>query len=572
MNSVLMGWKLRSLLRLVVIAFLVGAGRGAPQPEAGQKPAAVNSGSASTPMEIDERQLNLPESPVEQAEKSGKVVRLSLKDLTKLALQNNLDIAISDTNEELFQLKTVGAQGPYDPAITVGLGVGTFRRPNTNLTNRSVLGDFNQTDSANWNFGFTQNIPTGGGITATYNTSRTDTNQAFALFSPSYNPSASFTFTQPLRRNFRTDQFRSTIRLANLDVQINDSQFKQKVTDTIAGIQALYWDLVGAIQDYEIKRESVRLARITLENNKAKVEIGTLAPISITEAQADMASREVDLITGEEKINTTENSLRSMITSNRSATIWQQLIIPTEKPDYQEYRVEMSRAIDAALSNRPELNQLDLKLKQSEVTYQLNQNMRKWQFDVVSTFGLQGVAGPQSFDASGKPLIESGLVGNVFTAYKALFSKGFYNWSVGFNLQIPLRNRTVQSQLSQVKVQQRQLMMNRMSLEQQIQVDVRNAVQRVETSKKQIETARVARQLAMEQLDGEQKRFEAGMTENFRVLDRQRGFSVAQGVELQSLIAYRKALIALQKSMYTLLESNDFAIAKTSSESVPGLK
>lgn len=193
------------------------------------------------------KHISLPLSPIEQAEKNGTAVRLSLKDITKLALQNNLDIAISDTNEELYQQKLLQAYGPYDPAVAVAVGVQSSKQPNTNYTNRSTQGSFNKIDYANWNFKFTQNLKSGGGVMATYNSSRSDTNQAFALFSPQFNASATVQFLQPLRRNFRIDQYRGTIKLANLDMKINDSQFRQRVTDTIANIQSQYWDLVAAI-------------------------------------------------------------------------------------------------------------------------------------------------------------------------------------------------------------------------------------------------------------------------------------------------------------------------------------
>jgi len=163
-----------------------------------------------------------------------------------------------------------------------------------------------------------------------YQRNRQQTNQAFALFSPQYNSSAALQFTQPLFRNFRIDANRATIKLANLDLKLNDSTFRQNVTTTIANIQTLYWNLVGAIRNYEINRESVRLAQISLRDNRKKVEIGTLAPISITEAQAELASREVDLISSEELIINAENSLRNLISSDRNADIWQQVIVPRQ--------------------------------------------------------------------------------------------------------------------------------------------------------------------------------------------------------------------------------------------------
>jgi OMF family outer membrane factor len=113
--------------------------------------------------------------------------------------------------------------------------------------------------------------------------------------------------------------------------------------------------------------------------------------------------------------------------------------------------------------------------------------------------------------------------------------------------------------------------MNRKNMEQKIAVQVRNAIQDLETNKQRVETTKVAVQLAREQLTGETKRFQAGMSENFLVLQRQEQLSTAEGTELQALVSYKKSIIALQQAMYTLLESNDFEIAKsvTNSLSLP---
>ncbi len=514
----------------------------------------------------------LPLSPIEKAEKDGTAMRLSMKDLTKLALQNNLDIAISDTNEELYQQRVIQTYGPYDPKVTWGLGVQSTKSANTRVDTASTQGGFNKQDTAYWNFGFIQNFKTGGYLNASWNTNRGDTNQAFALFSPQYTSSMRATFTQPLRQNFRTDLNRTQIKLANLNINVNDIQFKQQVVTTIAGIQGVYWDLVSAIRNYDIARGSVLLAQITLRDNKKKVEIGTLAPIAITEAQATMAGREGDLISAEENILRVENNLRSKISSDRNADIWRKVIVPTDAPDFKEYKVDLNTAIDTALQNRPELSQIALTIKTADINYALGLDQKKWQFDFVGGFGAAGVAGPQTVSETGQPLIRTDLIGGMSTAYKNIFARGFTNWSIGFQVTIPLKNRSLESQLAQIQVQKRQYLMQRKGAEQTIQVDVRNAVQSVETNKKKVEQSRIARQLAQEQLNGEEKRFQAGLSQNFQVLDRQNVLSQAQYSELQALIAYRKSIITLQQAMYTLLESNDFEIAKTSSDNVVKLQ
>ena len=513
----------------------------------------------------------LPLSPIEKAEKDGTSLRISLKDLTKLALENNLDIAIQDTNEQMSQQKILQAYGVFDPALTATIGMNSQKSANTNLATASTQGGYSQTERQQWNLGFSQSFKTGGTFEATFNSSRMDNNTAFALFTPQYNGSLTGIYTQPLWRNFKIDSNRGQIKLVNLDLKTSDSQFKQKVTDTISSIQSQYWDLVAAIRDYDIKRSSVRLAQITLRDNRKKVEVGTLAPIEVTDAQANMAQREVDLISSEERILSQENNLRALISNDRNADIWSQVIVPTESPEFREYKVSLDDAINTALKNRPELEQSDLDLRKLDINQQLTENSRKWQVDLQAQVGTTGVSGPQTIK-NGVPTIRPELVGGIWNAYQTMFTEGFTNWQVALQLQIPLRNRAADAQLAQHQITRRQYLMQRKNTEQSIQVDVRNAVQKLETSKKQVETAGVSRVLSKERLDGEVKRFEAGLSQNYLVLQRQNELASAENTELQALISYKKAIITLQKAMYTLLESNEFELAKGSSSSVPDLK
>jgi outer membrane protein len=503
----------------------------------------------------------LPLSPTEEAEKNGTALRISLKDLTKLALQNNLDIAISDTNEKLFRQRVLQAYGPYDPALSITAGTQSTRRPNTNLTNQSTQGNFNKTSQQIWNFQFTQNLRTGAGILATYNSGRSVTNQQYALFGTQYSTNLSFQITQPLQRNRRIDQIRGTIKLANLDTKLNDSQFKQMVTSTIAAIQTMYWDLVGAIKDFEIRRDSVKLAQISLDNNIKKVEIGVQPRISITEARAEVANRQVNMIAARKAIVVTENNLRVVISTDRNVEIWQKVIVPTESPDFQEYKVDPDQAIQTALKDRPELEQFSLQLAENDINHQLNKNNRKWQVDLIASFGTTGAAGKVNEQVAAN--IDPGLIGGVGNANLKLFTGGFTNWFAGVNIQIPLRNRSLDAQMAQLQIQRQQIDLNRTNAEQRIVVQVRNAIEDLDTNKQRVQTSQAALQLSQEQLEGEAMRFTSGMSQNFLVLQRQQDLATAKNVELQALIAYKKSVINLQQAIYTLLESNDFEIGKS---------
>jgi outer membrane protein TolC len=544
----------------------------------------ADSSKTATAAANDKDLPPLPLSPIEKAEKDGTALKISLKELTKMALQNNLDIAIQDTNEQAIQFKILSAKAAYDPTLSGNGSWGKRKGYNVNYTEQSNTAT-SASDSTSWGLTFGQKVKTGGNYSVRWSGGRTDTNSINTRFNPSYNETLSFSFTQPLLKNFLTDDTRKNIKLVNLNAKSTDSQFKQRVSDTIYNIQNQYWSLVSAIKDFDIKRNSVRLGQITLRDNKKRVEVGTLAQIGVTESEFDLKNRELQLISSEEQILQQENALRQMISNNRNSEIWSQVIIPTETPDFQEYKIELESAITTALKNRPEMEQSDINLTISDLNLKGYRNNRKWQFDMTFQYGLAGQSGPQSYkkdfltgnyilDNEGHLIPESqpALIGGFGTSLKTILTQNINNWQVGFNVTIPLWNRNIDSQIAQELISRRQTQLQRRNTEQTIQVDIRNAVQRLQTNRSQIETAKKGLELSNEQLDGEKKRFDAGLSENFKVLDRQNQLASQEKSYLDNLIQYKKSVIDLQKKMYILLEANDFDMAKGSSTRVSDLK
>jgi outer membrane protein len=545
-----------------------------------------DSSSLKTAAASDDKDLPpLPLSPIEKADKDKTALRISLKDLTKMALQNNLDIAIQDTNEQANQYKILGSYGNYDPTLRSDLSWGKQKGYNTTYTDRSTSSAGSLTDSASWGLTLSQKFKTGGNVSLNWTNGRSDTNQADAISSPRYTSNPKITFTQPLLRNLRIDDARKSIKVVKLSTQTTDSQFRQQVTSIIADIQTQYWNLVSAIKDYEIKRNSVRLGQITLRDNIKRKDVGTLAPIGVTESEYDLANRELNLISSEETILRQENALRQLISNNRSSEIWSQVIVPIDNVDFNEYKIDLDTAIGTALKNRPELEQYDITRKSNELDLAMSRNNRKWQFDLTFAYGSAGTAGPQSYlkdrttgeiipDKFGNPIpqVTKSLTGGYGTALRTIFTEQVTNWNLGFAVNIPLRNRSLDATQAQQQITLRQTIMQRKKQEQSIQVEIRNAVQKIQTNRSQVETAKKGLALSKDQLSGEQKRFDAGLSENFKVLDRQNQLASQEKTYLDTLIAYKQSVISLQKSMYTLLESNDFNLAKGSSDKVPEIK
>jgi len=334
-----------------------------------------------------------------------------------------------------------------------------------------------------------------------------------------------------------------------------------------------------AIRNYDIQRNSMKLAQINLRDNKKKLNVGTVAPLEVTDAEATVAQREVSVISAEEQILQAENNLRQLVSSDRNSDIWKKVIVPTDQPDFKEYDVDEDVAIETALRNRPELEQARITLENYDLQLALYNNNRKWQLDLTGQFGTSGSSGPQSrrclIDYVGcTPVdtIDPAMVGGFGTVNKTLFSQGFINWQVGFSITVPLRNRQLDAQIAQQNIQKRRQLMTVRQQEQSIQVEVKNALRTLDSNHRQVEVAGIQRKASQERLDGQEKRYTAGLVENYRVLEAQEQLSNAEYSELQALIRYKQAIITLQKAMYTLLEASEFEIAKGSSSRVPDLK
>lgn len=505
-----------------------------------------------------------PGSYVAEAEKSGNVLKMTLKDAMKLALQNNLTIAIQDYESDNFEQRKIGDLGVYDPTLAFNMTFNSRANPNTSPFNQAIGAASLTSRTLNYAWELQQNIPTGANYRVQYQSNRQTSNSNSTFFSPRYDVGLNFNFTQPLVRNFRINNAKRQIKITKLDSQSNDITFEDQVTAVVKNVQDGYWDLVFAIRDHEIRRNSLELAKIQLDNNKRKVEIGTLAPIEITSAEATVASREQSVIAGLQRIHELENRLKQLLSRNSQSDIWDKIVLPTDEPLYTPTNIQLKDAVQTALANRPELRKTRNELAKMEVTESYYQNQKRPQVDFVGSFGTVGVAGGVTPVGQGR--VVDRFIGGPFKANKQLFEADFRSWSVGVQIQIPLRNRTVESSLAQQLIFRRKLQKTLTDLEQGIQVEVRNAYQAIETTRQRVEAAHKGVQFAQEQLYGENKRFEAGLSTTFLVLDRQDRYEQAQGDELRALVDYRKTVAALYKAMFQTIDKNDIEIAKTASD------
>ena len=507
-----------------------------------------------------------PESYLERIRQNGAVLELSLRDAIRLALSNNLEIAIEEFNEDLNRERIIDTRGFYDPVLDFRFGWQSNQFPNTSSLDagRGILAR----ESSNLAFGSSvrQNVPGGGNFAFVFDNSRGKTNSTFRFINPSFGSTLDVSFVQPLWRGFLETPTDRQLKMYNLDTEITDSQFRQRVSEIVQQVERQYWELVFSIDNHETQRQSMQLAIIQYEDNEKRVAIGVSAPIEITSSRAEVATREQDMIQSEVLIINAQNALKRLLTPDPDASLWNLSMIPTDRPQMQNLRIGLGEAIQTALERRPELEQIHLEMEKNEVDRNYLKKAGKpavdLSFGLTSTGSSGQVFKVDQFTATPVLFQDHPLYGNFGNSFGQVFGFDFLSYGVFVDVQIPLRNRSNEAQLAQVSINERQMVSRLKNIQQMIIVEVRNAFEVITTQKKRLEAARMAGELSREQLDGETKRFQAGLSTNFQVLRFQRDLALAQAQELRALVDYQLSVTDLRTAMYTIIDENDIVLAR----------
>ncbi len=493
----------------------------------------------------------------------GEVQSLALQDAIAQALQNNLDIEQFRQSVRIAEFSLFSLRGFYDYSSAADVGF----RSSINPTSSSLSGGNSGTlsnKSLYYNFTTSKQFEqTGGNLLAEFDNTRAITSNIFASLNPQYNTTLTFTYTQPLLRNFSLDTTRRSIQLAKKSLDLSDSQFRQRVIEIINQVQRAYWDLVYAIMNEKIARDSVDLARTQLENNRKMVDAGTLAPIELRSTEAQLETAKGNVIVALQGITTAENSLKILLMKDPDDKMWYSEISPVDKPVNADVAFNLEESTRLALKNRPELDQMRLLAEQKDIDIKYYNNQLKPQLDFIGTYTNTGLAGaPQNavvIGGTGSNVL-SRFQGGYFQSLNNLFGQDFRTYQVGVRLSFPWSNRTAKANLGRSLAEQRQLDARQRQLVELVQVDVRNALQAVVASKQRYEAAKAGEMAADAQYNGEQERYRAGLSTNFVVLQRLTDLSVARGTAVRALTDYNKALADLQRVTGMTLMSNNVQI------------
>ncbi|HKE05534.1 MAG TPA: TolC family protein [Blastocatellia bacterium] len=525
-----------------------------------------------------------PQSEARIGVNPSKRVTLTLRDAMSMALEYNRDIEVERLNVRMNEFDLRAAQGFYDPNLAASLYYDHRVIPATSIFASGKTG--NVAGSAT----FTQRTPwQGSSITGVFDNNRATTDNLFVTLNPQYTTNLSFTFTQPILRNRTIDSGRRQIKITKKRLDISDSQFRQRAIEIIAQVQRAYWDLVFARRDQEIKRESVDLANTQLEHNERLVEAGTLAKSDIISARVELERRKDEAEAAVDAIQRAENALKALMAQAGDGEIWQSELVPVEQPQIEvSAPLPLEDALRLAMRNRPEMEQYRLRGELNKIDAEYLRNQTKPQVDFFVTYGAAGLAGPlrtteNPINASNAilygrinqlsalaglsplPVTSAGrtpeeLIGGYGQSLANLFKNDFRSWRFGLTVNLPLRNRTAEANLGRSLAEGKQIEVQRQKTEQLIEVEVRDSLQSVETAKKRVDAAKNSRVNAELQYQSEQRKFDAGQSTNFFVLDRQNALSAARGRELRALTDYTKAVAEFQRALSTTLSSNNVEV------------
>ena len=485
------------------------------------------------------------------------LVNTNFSDLALISeQQNNLSVAGATP------LSTGPPIPQFDPSIS---GLLNWLHQSTPEYSTVLTGGSNWlvTGNTNGNVGFQQGFSPGTQLSVNFDNTRFTNNTTRYSFDPTLNSSLGFTITQPLLRGFGNDLNRRFIRIAKNSQKIADLVFRQQVIDTVAGIARLYADLVSLNEDVKVKRETLRLSQRLYDDNKDKVDQGTLAPIEVTRAQAQVAASRQALISAEGLVRQQELIVLTALTRRglTNSAVSEAHIVPTDSVTVPEKEAvePVQDLFTDALKNRPDLAQAGIQIENSQISLKGSLNALRPQVDLVGTMQNGGLSGNPNL-LSGATLANTPGAGGYGTALGQIFRRDFPTYGVGVQVTLPLRNRVAQADAVRDELQLRQSQVRRQQLEDQVRLEVADAQVSLQQARAAYEAAVQSRLLQEQSVEVEQQKFDVGLSTNFLVIQYQTYLAQARSTEVAAKGAYAKARIALERATGRILDTNHVSI------------
>jgi outer membrane protein len=477
---------------------------------------------------------------------SGEV--MTLQEAVDLALENNLDIKSEEYNPEISDTFVANEEARFEPLFS-----GNLSNENADIPTGSRLSGEGTLQNKNlaYNLRWDHLTTLGTSYNVVFNNSRFTTNQLFSSFNPRFDSSLFANVRQPLLRNFGKEITLTPVNIAKANRLASDARLNQRILDVEFQVTQAYLDYAFSQAEVEVFRQSLLFAQDLYENNKKQVEVGTMAPLEVVVAQAEVATKEQAIIAGEVAIKNREDILRTIVYGDKVQD-WNQIIaIPLERPEFVDISITEEQAVNIALKDNPDIKALEMDLKSNNLTTKLARNRLKPLLDLTGSAGYTGIGGDQLLfggDIS-NPIPIGQVPGNYGDALANLFENP--TWNVGVIIELPIGNKNAEADFVRAELTEKQTSTILENTRQQLIMNVRTALRNIKASLKLIESSRVTVELQEKKLDAERKKLNVGLSTNNIVLDFQDDLAQARSAELAAIIAYLKNVAQLERYMGT---------------------
>jgi outer membrane protein len=468
-------------------------------------------------------------------------VLLTLADAEARALGRNPTLEQARLSIEFADYSLLQSHTPFTPIFSTSLEQRSQTAPGTSqLTGGAEV----VTDNTSYQAGVTQLFPWGSRVSVDFTSARNASTNVFSTFNPRLSSSIETTLTQPLLRGFAIDPTRAQIEQAEIGQEVAAIQLDRQEATTLAAVRRAYWELVYASDALENARRSEALARQQLEENRLRVEIGTLAQIEVLQSEAEVATRVQARVQAEGTWRTTMVTLKQLIVANTEDPIWESEVVPVDRPTAGSQPIDVGAAIRAALVNRTDIQEAERDRESADLSLKLADNERLWAVDLVASYAATGIGGPELVRGSslGGNVVET-IPGGYLDALASVAGLDYPTWRVGVNVSVPLGTSSADIAAASAGVQQRQVESRIQTLELQVAADITRAGERVRSAEQQVQASAVARELAAQRLEAEDARLDVGLSTTFLVLQAQRDLATAETNELRAALDHRMALV-----------------------------
>lgn len=467
--------------------------------------------------------------------------------------------------------------GPTLPSLDpVLFGFGGFGHSTSPQSNTVIAGTTAVvTDSRNFQAGYQQGFVTGTNITLQYISTHERQNIPSNLLNPFTAASLDFQVNQNLLQGFGIAVNNRNIRVAKNSVKVSELQFRQQLITTVSAVLNVYWDLVAFNESVRVAQQALNTANRLYEDNKKQVEIGTLAPIEVTRAEAEVATDKQNLLVAETNVLQQETILKNALSKNgvASPTVAEVRIVPLDRfriPQAEDFP-SVADLVTEATNKRPEIEQNRINLDSAQINLVGSKNSLRPTLTAFAELTNHGLTGDRNtlnpclapHDCGvNTEFVPPYFVGGYSNGVGQIFRRNFPDYSAGFSLNIPLRNRAAQADYvtDQLQLRQRQLQFQKSI--NQVRVDVQNALVGVQQARAGYDSAVKARILQQQTLDAEQKKYTLGASTVFQVIQDQRDLATAQGNEVQAEATYVHARIALDQATGRTLDANNVSVSE----------